>query len=351
MARGLVSGPCHKFTMAASLTAQSVFFAGEGAVLVQTFATRVRAWAVSLLTALGVALAGQVLAQDETGEPEESAAPAAGAMNDRPMFQTGVGEHALSQSFPEAALWLELDEGERALGLFYPETRLPSQGALVVLSDVGETAASGITAPLARHLAARGWAVLSLGLEMPSPGLQRVLERPTASSPDTDTESEPADPSQAQSVMIDVMAPAEAEDLEARYRGRINQALGAALAELVERGYQAPVLLGIGQAAGHVTNRALESGDASAVIWVAPRFYPADRAALAERLQGGGTPVLELYPARDRDGAVLDRYLGQQLRRAEAASFQRQPIPWFSPPAAPVADAVASRVSAWLGSR
>ncbi|MGB1836325.1 MAG: DUF3530 domain-containing protein, partial [Marinobacter adhaerens] len=119
---------------------------------------------------------------------------------------------------------------------------------------------------------------------------------------------------------------------------------------LVERGYEAPAVLGVGRASIHVTNRVLDGADASALIWVAPRFYPVDRSGLPDRLESLGTDLLELYPhgtADDQSGWSI----GMQLRRAGMSGFERQPIPWISPAPETLGDGVASRVAAWLESR
>lgn len=280
---------------------------------------------------------------------ESDTAPAVSSPANRSLLWTGSGEQALSQTFPESSIWLELENEGRALALFYPEDRTPALGAVVVLADTGETAASGITRALARGLTARGWAVMSLGLEAPSPVLQQILTRsPTPS----EEEAGSSESSSTQSVMIDVMASEKAEGLEEQYRGRISQALSAAVAELGTRGYDAPAMLGIGQAAGHVANHALETNEVSALIWVAPRFYPVDRQALPERLEGLESRMLELYPSGGvSEASDPEQTIGLALRRAGVATVDRQPVPWLSPPLEALGDSVASRVSAWLQSR
>jgi len=263
----------------------------------------------------------------------------------RALIWTGAGEQGLSQAFPDAAVWLELEEGERALGLFYPETRLPAQGAVLALADQGETAASGLVGAIARALAARGWAVLTLGLEAPSPVLERILAGRSA-APDPD----PGGEAGAESVMIDVMEAEIPDNLEARYRSRVSGALAAGLAELVERGYESPALLGIGRAGIHVTESVLEGANASALIWVAPRFYPADQEELPERLGSLDTALLHLHPAGPERGNP-GWNAGERLLRAGVPGYQRQPVPWFSPPSEALGDAIASRIAAWLESR
>ena len=304
----------------------------------------------SLILALMFTVPSAVFGQeegDQAAEPGDSAAPAAESAS-RALVWTGTGERSLNQSFTEAAVWLALEEGDRALGLFYPEARLPARGAVLVLSDEGETAASGVTGALAAGLASRGWAVLTLGLESPSPVLSEILMRPVSEKPAAEADAEEQQASE--SVMIDVMASESADDLEARYRSRINQMLAAGLALLVERGYEAPAVLGVGRASIHVTNQVLEGGNASALVWVAPQFYPVDRPDLPERLESLGTELLELYPSGDVD----DRSgwsVGMRLRRAGMSGFERQPVPWLTPAPGTLGDTVASRVAAWLESR
>lgn len=301
---------------------------------------------LALMFAMPSATLGQEEA-DQAGEAEDSAAPATESAS-RSLIWTGTGERSLSQTFPEAAVWLELEEGDRALGLFYPEARLPAPGAVLVLSDEGETAASGVSGALAAGLASRGWAVLTLGLESPSPVLSEVLMRPVTEEPSAETDA--GEQEAPESVMIDVMASESADDLETRYRSRISQTLQAGLAQLVERGYETPAVLGVGRASIHVTNQALEGADAAALIWVAPQFYPVDRPDLPERLESLSIELLELYPS----GAVDDQTkwsMGMRLRRAGMSGFERQPIPWLTPAPGNLGDGIASRVAAWLESR
>ncbi|MBL3823149.1 MULTISPECIES: DUF3530 family protein [unclassified Marinobacter] len=301
------------------------------------------------ILALMFAMPSTSFGQDEADQASgaEDSAPATESAS-RSLIWTGTGERSLTQTFPEAAVWLELEEGDRALGLFYPEARLPARGAVLVLSDEGETAASGVTGALAAGLASRGWAVLTLGLESPSPVLSDVLMRPVAEEPSAETEA--GEQEAPESVMIDVMASESADDLEARYRSRISQTLQAGLAQLAERGYETPAVLGVGRASIHVTNQVLEGADAAALIWVAPQFYPVDRPDLPERLESLSTELLELYPS----GAVDDQTkwsMGMRLRRAGMSGFERQPIPWFTPAPGTLGDGIASRVAAWLESR
>ena len=288
------------------------------------------------------------LGQEESGTAGEAEGVEASESASRALIWTGTGERSLIQRFPESAVWLELEEGDRALGLFYPEARLPARGAVLVLSEEGETAASGVTGSLAAGLASRGWAMLTLGLESPSPVLSEILMRPVVEEPSAETEA--GEQEAPESVMIDIMASESADDLEARYRSRISQTLQAGLAQLAERGYETPAVLGVGRASIHVTNQVLEGADAAALIWVASQFYPVDRPDLPERLESLSTKLLELYPS----GAADDQTkwsMGMRLRRAGMSGFERQPIPWLTPAPGTLGDGIASRVAAWLESR
>lgn len=268
-----------------------------------------------------------------------------GASPDRSGFTTGLGEMALSQAFPEAAVWLELEGGDRALGLFYPERESPAAGALVVLADVGSNAASGIMGGLSAQLVERGWAVLAVGLPAPSLALQQTLE----ARPDTAGQGA-GDDDDDSSVMIDVMASPEGESAEQRYRGRVQQSLEAAVDELVGRGYDRPVLLGVGRASGHLVKVQQALPAPGFMIWVAPEFYPGDAATLAEDLPAGIPGVLELYASRISANEELQRRW-LSLSRAGGDAYQRQPVSLHQPPSAQDAPALAGRIDAWLRSR
>ena len=156
------------------------------------------------------------LGQEESGTAGEAEGVEASESASRALIWTGTGERSLIQRFPESAVWLELEEGDRALGLFYPEARLPARGAVLVLSEEGETAASGVTGSLAAGLASRGWAVLTLGLESPSPVLNEFLMRPVMEPPAA--EAGAGEEGASDSVMIDVQDSSESdEELEEPY--------------------------------------------------------------------------------------------------------------------------------------
>jgi len=116
-------------------------------------------------------LSATVLAQgDDQPEPENSTERLAGR---RAVSVSGLGEWALAQAYPERAVWLDIEDDGRALAMFQPELRTPGRGALIVLADEGQNAAEGLSGPLLQALAERGFAVMTLGLRPPPPGLVR----------------------------------------------------------------------------------------------------------------------------------------------------------------------------------
>lgn len=249
---------------------------------------------------------------------------------------SGLGELALSRDFPDASVWLELADGGQALGLFRPAAREPALGALVLLGDVGETAASGLAGVLAGQLAERGWATITLGLEAPSPSLQRLLERVPEPVPEPDSSTGDALPA--------VMARAEGDDTgqEDEYRERVREMLLAALSELTGRGFEQPVLLGVGYACNHLAFWPENAGSAKAVIWVAPAFYPRTRDGLEDWLEGlTDMTVLELSAPAS----------GNREHRPAVAPYSYQPVAITQPPSVPDAGMIAGRVHSWLQPR
>ena len=295
-------------------------------------------------------LAGAVTAQDAESESADAVPEAANPGPPRALVATEQADQALSQLRPEAAVWLDLESAGRALGLFYPEQEPPAKGAVVILADVGENAASGLADALGRRLTAKGWAVMALGLPAPAPPLQRYLETPPHAagaaglgSDDKDGDTKAADPS---SVMIDVMAAPAENDPEQRYRDRVRESLAAAKAALAERGYDQPALIGLGKASNHLVALGENLQGLRALIWVAPEFYARDAGVLAEALaKGGDTAILELYASRDNNDSER-RWAA--LRRVGVARLERQPVAVSRPLAVHGAGAVAGRIDAWL---
>lgn len=296
---------------------------------------------------------GYAVAADDGEEP--ASAEAAAATTSRPVVTTELADSALSRLRPDAAVWLELEDGGRALGLFYPEQNPPANGALVILADVGDNAAAGVADELSRHLTTKSWSVLVVGLPAPSPSLQRYLETKAepaeAASADAATEKGKDDSSDESSVMIDVMASPTGGDPEQTYRDRVRQSLAAAAAALVARGYDQPALVGLGRASSHLMTADNELQGVSALIWVAPEFYPRDAAALADKLAGGSeVAILELYASRGEASAASQRRWAD-LRRAGIERLDRQPVAVSRPLSAHGAGALAGRIDAWLKTR
>lgn len=297
-----------------------------------------------------VACMGYAVAAADGEEPASPGATTATTI--RPAVATNLADNALSRLRPEAAVWLELEGGGRTLGLFYPEKKPPANGALVILADVGDNAAAGVADELSRRLTAMGWSVLAVGLPMPSPPLQRYLEaqpEPSdAADANADTEEGKGNSSDDSSVMIDVIDSSAGGNPEQVYRNRVRQSLAAAAAVLTGRGYDQPVLVGLGRASSHLAETSGELQNSPALIWVAPEFYPRDAAALADKLTSGGeVAILELYASRgEASAASLRRWA--DLRRAGVEQLDRQPVAISRPLSAHGAGALAGRIDAWL---
>ncbi|TNE78785.1 MAG: DUF3530 family protein [Gammaproteobacteria bacterium] len=214
----------------------------------------------------------------------------------RSAVYTGVGQQSLAERFPDAARWLELENDGRALGLMFPEQDPPAAGAALILADVGETAASGLAGDLGRHLAERGWAALTLGMEAPGPGLQRLLEQPVVASDAGDEAKSDGGEQGGSSVMIDMMDESgTGNDPLERHYAHVRKLVEAGLADLAGQGYQKIALVGVGHACNYLVDEAWEGTEPVGLIWVEPAFYPAQKLAVAERRKAAnGLQVLEL---------------------------------------------------------
>ncbi|MEE2764392.1 MAG: DUF3530 family protein [Pseudomonadota bacterium] len=293
-------------------------------------------------------LAGAAAAQNAEPEPADTGPAATSPGAPRPLVATEQSDMALSRLRPEAAVWLDLESAGRALGLFYPEQEPPANGAVVLLADVGDNAASGVADELSRRLTAKGWAVLALGLPAPTPSLQRYLETPPSPAGSTsDDKDDDASAGDQSSVMIDVMAASSGNAPDQGYRNRVRESLAAATAALAERGYDQPALVGLGKASNHLVALDENLQGARALIWVAPEFYERDAGALAQQVAEGSTAILELYTSR---GAARDdsQRRWADLRRAGVERLERQPVAISRPLAAHGAGAIAGRIDAWL---
>ncbi len=258
------------------------------------------------------------------------------------VVSSGLGEWGLSQRFPGAALWLDLEDGTRTLALFWPETEIPARGALIILADEGENAESGLAGTLARELARRKFAVLTLGLEAPGAALEQILERPHLAP---EAEPEEQSPGPASPATIDVIGSEAASELEAAYRARILEEFVAGAAELKKREYKLIAVVGIGRGSNHVVPYAAELETPSALIWVGPKFYPRDASRLASALEKASVPrILELSSS----GEGGQRTAG--LKRARVEGFSLQPVGAGTAFLPRDGKALAGRISAWLKS-
>lgn len=304
-----------------------------------------------ILASVFVAGAPAVVAQDD-GEPQGEEAEASAANRERATISSGLDSGAIAAKWPDAAVWLEPPEEDRVLALFEPEAETPAKGALVILADEGQSAASGLAGALRQPMARAGWAVMTLGLEPPPFALQQAHRQQAAAAPEQSQEGDDVG-----SVMIDVMDSVDVEELEDQYRTRIQKALAMSVGHLVDRGYERVAVAGIGLAAGHVARMTgTGGGDVSELIWIAPVFGHNDSAALTEWLSGGGPiRVLELHSSRapkSMAGAGLrsPKQRESAFRREGIAIYSRQPVAMAERPEPRDARALANRISAWLSS-
>lgn len=319
--------------------------------------------AALLLACLGLALPTDAQ-QDEQAEGAQSdtgpaqTASNAGAAEKRHIISSGPDEESLAGRWSERTLWLQLEDGTRALALLTRERDVPARGALLVLANEGETPAAGMAGALHEPMARSGWAVMSLGLaRLPVAvtysrrqvaagiGRPQVNSGDTGRTPDAGNEEEDAPDSGGDQVMIDVVEESSAESLAEDYRARVQASLGAAVQRLTDEGYERIVLVGVGRAAGHVTRYSVGSGQAAALVWIAPEFSGTAE-PVSEWLGGKGDwPLLDLHnpgageQARERQALI---------RRAGIAGYRPITVIAGDPPAAEHAGAVASILAATL---
>ncbi|KAE8546356.1 DUF3530 family protein [Marinobacter nauticus] len=298
---------------------------------------------------------GAAVAQDEAQGSEEAEPVAKVGPASRSGFSTGLGEWALARRYPEQAVWLDLDDEGRALGLFLPEYITPANGALLVLADEGQTANEGVLGSLRVALAERGIAVMTVGLGLPPEAIRRHRMDVMAPSLDDDAGQNPDQGGNTpDSVMIDVAEEPPLDDVTADFRNSVRAVLSAGVEALQQRGYERAGVLGIGWSADYVTDWAADAAAVSAVVWLAPRF-PARQAVtlpslLKERNGGQGWPVLDLHGSGGRSGAE-GQARAAAIARADVAGYDHQPVALNQPLRAEDAVRVASRVSAWLKTR
>ena len=314
------------------------------------------------ILAIGVLVGAPPALAQEAAESQGEPANASGAEARRAMISTGLDANAIAAKWPDAAVWLEPPDEDRVLALFEPEVDTPAKGALVILGDEGQSAASGLAGALRQPMTRAGWAVLTLGLEPPPYALQQAYQQRGVPVPEVSGESAAngnnEDADNVGSVMIDVMDSVDVEELEDQYRTRIQKALSVAVKNLADRGYERVAVAGVGLAAGHVARMAgaADSGEVSAQIWIAPVFYPGDSAALTEWVSGAGQiRVLELHSSRvpermDWAGFTTPKQREAAFRREGISTYTRQPVAMAERPLPRNAPALANRLSAWLAS-
>lgn len=298
------------------------------------------------MVTLGWMILAQGMLGPALGREEDGAEPAPpGPDVQRAVVSSGLGAAGIAARQPDAAVWLDLEDDETGLALFEPERHSPAKGAVLMLADEGGSAASELLAALGKEFASAGWGVMTLGLDAPPYELQQAWKMAAAdlSRPEADSAEESAD-----SVMIDVMDDGEQEDLETRYRERIQALLAAASANLQERGYQRVVLVAVGAGAMHVTRYAA-GGEGNELVWLTPRFYPRDEAALDELLASvEPLALLHLYSSREPAQGASARERAAALNKVGVDGYRSQPI--AIGPRAEVRDARAlgNRIQSWL---
>lgn len=305
-----------------------------------------------------VALAQEAV--ESQGEPMNVSEAEAEAEARRAMISTGLDSNAIAAKWPDAAVWLEPPDEDRVLALFESEVDTPAKGALVILADEGQSAATGLAGALREPMVRTGWAALTLGLEPPPYELQQAYRQRGVSAPEVSQESaangNDEEAGNAGSVMIDVMDSVDVEELEDQYRTRIQKVLSVAVKHLADRGYERVAVAGVGRAAGHVARMAgaAERAEVSEQIWIAPVFYPGESAAVTEWVSGAGQiRVLELHSSRVPEstgwaGFTTPKQREAAFRREGYTSYTRQPVAMAARPLPRNAPALANRLSAWL---
>lgn len=261
---------------------------------------------------------------------------------------TGLGEWALARLYPDQAVWLSPDEDNRALALFQPELKTPTRGAVLVLADEGQTADEAVLGPLRQALAESGLATMTLGLNEPPEPLREARGERNVPTPEGEGGEESTQAVASNQAAINVAQNNNLEGLASEYRTAVSAALDAAAAELAARGYQRVYLIGVGWSADYVTQWAAATGTPAGVIWLAPRFYPQQLAALPEQLAGERSwRLLDLHDTNGRADLRAQQRAGAFARQG-VADYQRQPLPMASPPVAEDARWVANRVVTWV---
>lgn len=192
------------------------------------------------ILAIGVLVGEPSALAQEADASQGEPANASAAEARRAMISTGLDSNAIAAKWPDAAVWLQPPDEDRVLALFEPEVDTPAKGALVILADEGQSAASGLAGALRQPMARAGWAVLTLGLEPPPYLLQQAYQQRGVAALEASQESaangSDGEADNVGSVMIDVMDSVDVEELEDQYRTRIQKALSVAVKHLADRG-------------------------------------------------------------------------------------------------------------------
>lgn len=309
----------------------------------------------ALLLTLTLLIAAPAIAQDNVladGGTAQDPPPADAGDGQKPtmepvqrVFIRASGDTgALAQQYPHLAVWLEPEDEPRVLALVERETTATPSGAMVILSDEGQSANDSLLEGLRARLSEAGWAAMTLGLEQSPPSLQTARERLADAAPASeDDNGEAVD----ESVMIDVNEQA-ARDLLDAHRKTMNARLAAAVAWFLEKQYQNVVLVGVGRGADEVRVFMAEAPPAvSRVAWVAADFGGQSPARVSDALTGETTPILDLYPSRSP--AAVNRQAA--FRRVGLASYQAMSAPVPSRPSGRDAGVIANRLLGWLDPR
>ena len=297
--------------------------------------------AAALLCALSTPLWAQDPSAQEDAGSDAGQPPVAEAL-ERVFVRTSADAGTLAQQYPHLAVWLEPEDAPRVLGLMERETTAKPAGAMVILAGEGQSANDGLLENLRGRLSKAGWAAMSIGLESPSPSLQRARERLSMKpAPDPGESDDSAEP-----VMIDVNAQA-AKDLLERHRTAINARLTAAVSWFTERDYRQVVLVGVGRGADEVRAYLAEAPpEVRRAAWVVADFGGQAPSEISVGFEGApALPLLDLYSARERGTPARIA----AFRRSGVASYQALPAPVPARPSARDAGAIANRLIGWAG--
>ncbi len=285
---------------------------------------------------------GQAKQDAEAGDSADPGIEGLGIV-ERSFSQSGLGAAALAQHLPHLTVWLEPENSPRVLALFEREVSAEADGAVVVLSDEGQTANDRLLEGLRKRLTDAGWATMTLGLESPSIALQRAREQAAVGSGDqVDKSSEEAPAGQS---VIDVNEQAVADLLDS-HRQTLNARQQAAVEWLNAQDYGNVVLVGVGRGANAVREYLPDAhGSVRRVAWVGADFGGLNPAQAAESLVGvEGIPILDLYSSRQT--GVDERRAA--FTRAGIREYRAIPMAVDVRPRPRAAGPIANRLIGWL---